>query len=655
MRKRLFAALMATLMLIGAIAMRTTVYADSGTNTNRNAADVISVNQEVSGRFEDNKTSRWYKFTLSSPGKLDIYYNLSNADPRMTMKLYQDSTRIDYWDLESGRYAFPLTTIAYRLPAGDYYIEMSPYYSNPSTNQYTLKVNFTAEGDTGHEIEYNNNRNTANTLDPNATVIGNASNNSDEDWYKVVIPNNGKISISYNLQGEDPRTTMKLYKDAERLDYWDLESGKYAFPYTTHNIRIPAGTYYIQLAPYYSNPSNKDYTLKLNYTDESSGNYEVEFNNDRNTANQIQLNQTYVGNATDNRDTDWFKFNITSPTDVTLTYNLVGSDPRTTLKLYQDATRKQYWELDASRYSFPYKTDPLTLQPGNYYIELAPYYSNASNADYSISVNTSGNVPQLPEPTPTPVPEPTPTPPPVSSGTQVGGFSSEAVNVGAKLWWNPISGGVGYRVYRSETSGVEGISVTDFYITSNEFIDVNVDANKTYYYTVRQVIKEAKPFEGLPEELGPASAQITVRTSGEILGGNASDSIARKRFILMTLDDAYMSIDGVRQEIDPGRGTVPLIVNSRTMVPIRAIVEGMGGSVGWDDASRRIALGYSGKQVQMWLDNRQITVGGQYVTIDVAPKSINGRTMVPIRFAAENLGCQVDWINSTRQIVIVFR
>jgi len=31
----------------------------------------------------------------------------------------------------------------------------------------------------------------------------------------------------------------------------------------------------------------------------------------------------------------------------------------------------------------------------------------------------------------------------------------------------------------------------------------------------------------------------------------------------------FMTVNGVRKEIDPGRGTVPVIVNSRTLVPIR--------------------------------------------------------------------------------------
>ena len=90
------------------------------------------------------------------------------------------------------------------------------------------------------------------------------------------------------------------------------------------------------------------------------------------------------------------------------------------------------------------------------------------------------------------------------------------------------------------------------------------------------------------------------------------------------------------------------------MVPIRAIVEGMGGTVGWHESIREITLDYRSQSVRMTLDEEIFTANGVKKEADVPPMSINGRTMVPIRFATENLGCVVDWLNSTRQIVIVY-
>jgi hypothetical protein len=304
-----------------------------------------------------------------------------------------------------------------------------------------------------------------------------------------------------------------------------------------------------------------------------------------------------------------------------------------------------------------FRTGSGVLDDGSYEMRLYKSYPpNEVKHIMTVPFTKGGTVP-TPAPTPVPTPTPTPAPtPPSSSGTPIDGFRGEAISAGAKLWWHPISGGMGYRVYRSENSNDEGVSITDFYITSNEFIDVNVRPNTTYHYTVRQVIREARPLEGHREELGPVTSRIQVTTPNSILGDNLvpPNQSAEKKFILMTMDDPRMSLNGIRQEIDPGRGTSPLILNSRTMVPIRAIVEGMNGTVGWDAGTRQISLDNGSHSVRMWVGLRELTANGVSKPVDVPPAIMNGRTMVPVRFSAENLGAEVDWLNSTRQVVIVY-
>ena len=125
--------------------------------------------------------------------------------------------------------------------------------------------------------------------------------------------------------------------------------------------------------------------------------------------------------------------------------------------------------------------------------------------------------------------------------------------------------------------------------------------------------------------------------------------------IKLKIGDPYMYVNGMKQEIDPGRGTVPLISNSRTLLPIRAVVEAMGGTVGWDAATRMITLNANGHTVTMWLDKLNLIVDGKNLTMDVAPVSINDRTMVPIRFAAENLGCEVEWKDATKEVTVLYK
>ncbi len=232
---------------------------------------------------------------------------------------------------------------------------------------------------------------------------------------------------------------------------------------------------------------------------------------------------------------------------------------------------------------------------------------------------------------------------PVSAGSGAEPFES-----GARIMWQPANG-LGYRLFRSATPNELGISVTDFYITSTSYADVNVEPKTTYYYTVKPVLAEAKPFEGIDEKLGGTIATFTVTTGDQVYKPGSY-----KHFIMLKLEDPNMSVDGVNQEVDPGRGTAPVVIAGRTMVPIRAVVEAMGGSVGWDAATKKITLTARGNTVEMWLGKTDIKINGASKKMDVAPVSKNDRTFVPVRFAAENMNCKVDWINSTKEAVIVY-
>jgi TusA-related sulfurtransferase len=131
--------------------------------------------------------------------------------------------------------------------------------------------------------------------------------------------------------------------------------------------------------------------------------------------------------------------------------------------------------------------------------------------------------------------------------------------------------------------------------------------------------------------------------------------------ILLWIGNPNMSVNGIYKEIDPGRGTVPVIIKEwgRTLLPIRAIVEELSGEILWDGATRKVTILFKGSTIELWIDNPQAKVNGVTKWIDennhnVKPIIINGRTMLPIRFVAENLGCEVLWDGNTKKITIIY-
>jgi len=126
-----------------------------------------------------------------------------------------------------------------------------------------------------------------------------------------------------------------------------------------------------------------------------------------------------------------------------------------------------------------------------------------------------------------------------------------------------------------------------------------------------------------------------------------------RTIISLQVGSPRMTVNGLVKAID-AQGTRPLISNGTTMVPIRAIIESLGGSVGWDAAARRLDIRLGSRTVTMWVGKTTATVGGRGRTMSTAPALIGGRTMIPLRFAAENLGCLVGWDQPSRGVMMVY-
>ena len=131
--------------------------------------------------------------------------------------------------------------------------------------------------------------------------------------------------------------------------------------------------------------------------------------------------------------------------------------------------------------------------------------------------------------------------------------------------------------------------------------------------------------------------------------------------ITLQPDNPMMTVNGVQKEIDPGRGTKPVIIKEwgRTVVPIRAIVEALGGTIGWDGTERKVTINLKDTVIELWIGKPKAKVNGIEKWIDpnnhnVKPIIVNQRTMLPLRFVAESLGAKVDWDASTKTITITY-
>ena len=122
--------------------------------------------------------------------------------------------------------------------------------------------------------------------------------------------------------------------------------------------------------------------------------------------------------------------------------------------------------------------------------------------------------------------------------------------------------------------------------------------------------------------------------------------------IELQIGNPDMLVSGAEKEIDPGMGTVPVIQDERTLIPVRAVIEEMGGSVFWNEDKQEVTLTYGDDEILLTIDSSAAYLNGSEHTLDAAPVVISGRTMLPIRFIAESFKFKVDWNEAEQKITI---
>lgn len=91
-----------------------------------------------------------------------------------------------------------------------------------------------------------------------------------------------------------------------------------------------------------------------------------------------------------------------------------------------------------------------------------------------------------------------------------------------------------------------------------------------------------------------------------------------------------------------------LLQNDRLMVPMRVVAENLGADITWIAEERSVIMQTQGRKITLFIDKVEADIDGKTVKLDVKPFLHHDRTMVPIRFLAEQLNCFVRWDDATR-------
>lgn len=115
-------------------------------------------------------------------------------------------------------------------------------------------------------------------------------------------------------------------------------------------------------------------------------------------------------------------------------------------------------------------------------------------------------------------------------------------------------------------------------------------------------------------------------------------------------EEIKVLVNGSRYYTDP----LPYIKNDRTMVPMRRVFEILGADIEWNNDERSVTASKGSEVIKLYIGSTTAYKNGEPLILEAAPEILAsaGRTMVPLRFVSEAMGCLVDWEPITRTVSI---
>jgi len=144
--------------------------------------------------------------------------------------------------------------------------------------------------------------------------------------------------------------------------------------------------------------------------------------------------------------------------------------------------------------------------------------------------------------------------------------------------------------------------------------------------------------------------------TGETYKAEASvEKESSQTVIILWIGKTSFIVNGVSNTLD----SPPIIKNGKTLLPIKAVVESLGGTVSWDGTEKKVTVSLGSNSIELWIGKSVAKINGVDTPIDVTnpnvvPEIINSRTMLPLRFVTESLGCDVQWNGTTNAVTITY-
>lgn len=484
----------------------------------------------------------------------------------------------------------------------------------------------------------------ARSIRVNGSVTDNIAESNENDYYSFELDEAGYITIDFkheNFTENERSWAIVLYDDSSN-EIYSFDSYQNKPKTSSCSIGLPEGLYYILVKrASYGDHHDGDYTLSLNF--DESENWESELNETFKDADRIKTNSFYNGTIRTSDDKDYYKFSLENDGVINIAFeheNFTENERSWEITLYDDSSNELY-TLSSYQNETKANSCNIGLTQGDYFVYIhRASYGDLHQGDYKFKVeyNKDNNWEKEANDT-------------IKEATRI---STEVDYKGSvktsedKDYYRVDINEPGYYVvdfiHENLTDDERSWSITLYNDTSNELGNT---------YSAQNQVKARVRTDYL--EAGTYYVLVARNSYNDLSEADYTLKVAKanQKTITMQINNPRFTNQGKTLNIDEG-GTVPVVIDGRTLVPIRAIIEGMGGKVDWDGNTQKVTLTYYSDKMELTLGKTRAYLNGSSKTLDVAPRTINDRTMLPIRFISENFGCDVEWDGNTQTVTIKY-
>jgi len=171
-------------------------------------------------------------------------------------------------------------------------------------------------------------------------------------------------------------------------------------------------------------------------------------------------------------------------------------------------------------------------------------------------------------------------------------------------------------------------------------LDATVNADGIFTYLLTK----------LPEGTLSTIEVVATDAAGNFTKRSVSVKFSKSVVLILQVSNVFALINGQTKTLE----APPIISSGRTMVPLRFIGEIFGAEFEYEPITKTIDITFGSDKITMQIGKKTAVVNGKQVELDVAPYIVNGRTLVPIRFILETFGADVVWDGTTKTVTIIY-